>query len=208
MSRTSSPMAASQIWTDELNPTHFFREKVLEAQERQRVKLSENVEFYLVTLLCDMMLLKEDGRAEDCLALILKKALASPHGEQVVLFKQLGDTALYFSGFFQEYFNRKCFDLSYYVSMGESAYGQLSNLMRQKTSYSDTMSKIYSEMSSSFSQSVDILVDVSEQTNHSNKERDLLGLYDAWLSTSSVKLEKDLYKRGINPIKVSKKRMQ
>lgn len=199
---------AVNLWTSDVNPVSFFREKVLEAQARQNVQLTENVEFYIVNLLCDMVSAGTSKQVDDCLALILKKALESPRGEQVLLYKRLGDTALYFSGFFQEYFNNKCFDVSYYVMMGESAYGQLSTLMRKKSTYESTMSKIYGEMSTNFAQAVDILTDVSEQTNHTSPSRTTLGLYDAWLSTASQKLERDLRKRGINPVKVSKKTLQ
>ena len=208
MTRSSDSSSAVNLFTTDINPQNFFHKKVLEAQNRQNVKLTENVEFYLVNLLCEFVRLDSTQEQEDCLALILKKALESPHGERVLLFKRLGDTALYFSGFFQEYFNRKCFDVNYYVMMGESAYGQLSTLMRKKTSYDSTMSKIYSEMSQNFGQAVDILLDVSEQTNQSQTERNTLSIYDAWLSTASSKLEKDLRNRGIHPIKVSKKPVQ
>lgn len=208
MSRSSDSNQAMNLWTSELNPQNFFREKVMEAQSRQNVALTENVEFYLVNLLCEFVRLNPGGEQDDCLALLLKKALESPRGESVAIYKRLGDTALYFSGFFQEYFNRKCFDVKYYVMMGESAYGQLSTLMSRKSTYESTMSQIYGEMSKNFSTAVDILVDVSEQTHHTSPDRDTLSVYDAWLSTASVKLEKDLIKRGVNPIKVSKKSVQ
>ena len=119
----------STLWMTEVNPTQFFHEMVVEAQERQRLKLTENVEFYIVNLLCGYLRASESDTNEDCLALILKKALESSHFEKIALYKKLADTALYFSGFFQEYFNRKSFDIRYYVTMGESAYNELSNLL-------------------------------------------------------------------------------
>jgi tRNA(Ile)-lysidine synthase len=64
------------------------------------------------------------------LALILKKALESPPAERVALYKKIADTSLYFSGFFQEYFNKKSFDIKYYVTMGESAYQELAHLLK------------------------------------------------------------------------------
>lgn len=204
MSRSSNS-AAQVLWTDNISPAGFFHEKVLEAQERQNVKLTENVEFYIVNLLCEFVTLNKSDD-EDCLALILKKALESPHGEQVLLFKRLGDTALYFSGFFQEYFNRKCFDVSYYMTMGENAYGQLASLMRRKAT--GNVAEVYDEMSKGFSRAVDILLDVSEHTAQAENPRDTLSIYDAWLGTASQKLEKDLRKRGVYPIKSSKKMMQ
>lgn len=196
------------LWTTELSPQAFFHEKVVDAQSRQGIQLTENVEFYIVNLLCDYLRVDGSRLNDECLALILKKALESSHGEQIFLYKKLADTALYFSGFFQEYFNRKCFDIKYYVMMGEGAYGQLSQLMRKRTSSEAALSVIYDEMAKSFNTAVDILTDVSENTAGFESHRSTLSLYDAWLSTSSRKLARDLNKRGVNPIRVSKKAVQ
>jgi hypothetical protein len=196
------------LWTDDVNPTRFFHEKVVAAQERQKVKLPENAEFYVVNLLCEFVRppTNAEGEEGDCLALILKRALESPHGEQVLLFKRLGDTALYFSGFFQESFNNKCFDVSYYKMMGQNAYGQLSSLMRKRTSYESTMSEVFRDMNRSFGRAVDVLMDVSEHTaGLGTQQRSTLSIYDAWLASASDKLERDLLARGVMPVKVSRK---
>jgi hypothetical protein len=205
---SSDNQSHASIWTGNINPQAFFHEKVQEAQSRQGINLTENVEFYIVNLLCDYVRVDNQRISDDCLALILKKALESQKGEQIFLYKKLADTALYFSGFFQEYFNRKCFDISYYMMMGEGAYGQLSNLMRKRSGSEAAMSEIYGEMATSFETAVDILTDVSENTSAFESERSTLSLYDAWLSTTSKKLAKDLNKRGINPVRVSKKAVQ
>lgn len=206
MSNENQSQAA--LWTTDISPQAFFHEKVQEAQSRQGIALTENVEFYIVNLLCDYVRVDNQKMSDDCLALILKKALESPSGEQIFLYKKLADTALYFSGFFQEYFNRKCFDVSYYVMMGEGAYEQLSNLMRKRTASEAAMSEIYGEMASSFGTAVDILTDVSETTTGFESQRSTLSIYDAWLSTTSRKLARDLNKRGIHPVRVSKKAVQ
>ena len=137
------PTNVETILKTETNPLQFFHEKVIESQAKQHLKLSENVEFYIVQLLCDHVRTNNTTTSEDCLALILKKALESSYAEKVTLYKKLADDALYFSGFFQEYFNNKSFNIRYYVDMGESAYGELSSLMRGKSSYNSTMSQIY-----------------------------------------------------------------
>jgi hypothetical protein len=198
----------STLWMTGVNPTQFFHEMVVEAQERQRLKLTENVEFYIVNLLCGYLRTSDSEETEDCLALILKKALESSYVEKIALYKKLADTALYFSGFFQEYFNRKSFDIKYYVTMGESAYNELSSLLKGKNTYQATMSNIYYEMSQNFTIAVDILLDISEQTSNQGNERSILSIYDAWLNTESPKLEKELYSRGVNPIKVSTRKVQ
>ena len=196
------------LWTSDVTPTQFFHEKIVEAQEKQHLKLSENVEFYLVNLLCDYIRSSNTSAADDCLALTLKKALESPYSEKVFLYKKLADDALYYSGFFQEYFNNKSFDIRYYVTMGESAYGELSSLMRGKTTFNSTMSQIYKEMSKNFLCAVDILLHIAEETTQQGQIRNTLSIYDAWLNTNSSKLQKELFKRGISPLKVSTKKVQ
>lgn len=195
------------VWSFEVNPKIFFHEKVLEAQKKQNVKLTENVEFYIVNLLCEYVRVNEFDNSEDCLAFILKKALESPFPERIFLYKKLADTALYFSGYFQEYFTNKIFDIKYYISMGESAYGELSGLMRQKNTYSLTMSQIYKEMSLHFMQAVDVLLYISEQTNQNQSQRSTLSIYDAWLNTQSNHLEKELIERGVHPVKIKSPKM-
>lgn len=186
-----------------INPKHFFHQKVVEAQKKNNLKLSENVEFYIVNLLCDYVRIEHTNDSDDCLALLLKKALESPFLEKIALYKKLADTALYFSGFFQEYFANKSFDIKYYITMGESAYGELSCLMRKKSTYNLTMSKIYKEMSQNFLSSVDVLLYISDQSNPNKAQRSTLSIYDAWLCTDSAQLEKELRERGIHPIKVT-----
>ena len=175
----SSP---SNIWTTDLSPQAFFRDKVLDAQNRQGIQLSENVEFYIVNLLCDYLRVDDTRMSDECLALILKKALESSPGEQIFLYKKLADT--------------------------EGAYDQLAHLMKKRTASEAALSEIYGEMASSFGTAVDIITDVSENTTGFESHRSTLSLYDAWLSTSSKKLARDLNKRGINPVRVSKKAVQ
>ena len=198
-------------WTEDTNPTHFFRERILEAQTRQNVRLPDNVEFYLVQLLCDFVKTRGEPTDEsDCLALTLKKALEGSFGEKVLLFKHIGDTALYFSGFFKESFNRKAYDMSYYVMMGGNAYQQLASLMRAHTTYGKTMAEIYSELSLHFTPAVEVLMDVSEQTagQADSKGFNALNVYSQWLSTDSLKLGRDLLREGIIPVPVKKNEVQ
>ena len=186
----------SGILSMDSNAQSFFWAKINEAQERQNIKLKEGVEFYLVNLLCQYVAKNLD---EDCLALLLKKALESEENDRIALFKQLGDTSLYFSGFFQEFFDRKCFSLGYYVDMGRSAYLQLGNMLRKQNAHDIAMSEIYLNLNNSFPHAIDILCDVAESTAIKSDSRSTLSIYDAWLNTASEKLEKDLVKRGVYP---------
>jgi hypothetical protein len=206
--------------TEPTGAAGFFKERLAEAQSKSGVKLSENVEFYLVNLLVDYIRVREkpstleENAAQnsenedfsDCLALMLKKALESPTPEQVNIYKQMADTALYFSGFFQEYFFSKSFDVGYYVSMGTQAYGTLASLMKNQGKPAKSLVSLYSDMSKEFLPAVDVLTFVSGKSSYDKNKRSTLEVYDAWLGTASKTLEKELYSRGIIPTRVSKRR--
>ncbi len=178
----------------------FFYEQIQLAQKSCKVRLSENVEFYLVQLLSDFLRIGEHTAINECLAEMLAKAAESPPGEQIVLYKKLADKALYFSGFYQQYFSNKAFSIKYYISLGQSAYQTLSSLMGKQSTQQKTLTRIYQNMSDNFLQSVDILLCVSEQTNQTSKNRSVLNIYETWIDTKSEKLENSLLEKGIMPI--------
>jgi hypothetical protein len=196
---------------EESNPTHFFRERVVEAQARQHRKLPDNVEFYLVTLLCDFVKTRDDTAPDsDCLALVLKRALEGSYGEKIALFKHIGDTALYVSGFFRDSFNRKAYDMNYYAMMGGGAYSQLAALMRANSTFGRTMGTIYAELAEHFSPAVEVLMDVSDQTTGvaDNHPFNALNVYSQWVSTESEKLGRDLLREGIIPVPMKRRHLQ
>lgn len=199
---TRNGIDSAPLLRDDTDPVAFFHQLVVEAQSRVSVDLSENVEFYLVHLLSDFVY-SDPTVGDEALALVLARALESSYGEQVLLFKKLGDTALFFSGFFQEFFNSKSYDISYYQSMGENAYGFLADLMRRRGTYEKTMSRMYRELAKGFPQAVEVLLDVSEHTSGPRRDaRNTLSIYEAWLATASETLERELHQRGIVPVKV------
>ena len=191
-----------------IDPLVFFKEKITDAKNKMNIKVPENVEYYLVQLLCQFISNAEIR--EDCLALILKKALESELQERIVLYKKIADIALYYSGFFQDSFVRKTYDVKYYTQMGENAFYELSVLMKKNSTPQKTWSVIYSEMAKNFLVSVDILLYISEKSfEHTREnERSLLSIYDAWVQTESKKLFLDLSAKGILPVKADRKKIQ
>ena len=191
-------------------PQEFFREQVSQAQDKLKLSLDEEIEFYIVNLLCEFVFapgLSVD-ESSDCafstpLALVLKKALESPPEKRSGIFKKMGDTSLYVAGYFQDYFNRKTFDISYYITMGQNAFENLSDLMRKD--FSDPhFAEIYREISCRFSDLVELLATVSD-TPGSEKSDNLLAIYDRWNQTKSERLRKILEENGIEAIPVTKK---
>lgn len=192
-----------------VSPRDYFRDQVCSAAQTLKLQLDGDVEFYLVNLLCEFinpaqLSIDEDMAVLDTpLAMMLKKAVESSPDIQIKVYKRLGDTSLYFAGYFQDFFNRKTYDVGYYINMGAAAYGQTSALMRSHKNDSH-FSKIYLSMAQDFRSLVNIVAEVSESTPLS-KDRDLLTTYTRWQQTQSSKLRRILEEEGIIPVPLSNK---
>ncbi len=156
-------------------PHEFFRGKVVEALQNQKLSLREEVEFYLVNLLCEFVapgklqtVTGEIDALDTPLAIMLQQALDAPPQERIRIYKYLGDTSLYVSGFFQDYFNRKTFDISYYIALGSSAYNNVATLF--KDHHGDQhFNSVFTDMSNRFHQLVDVVAEVSEVPGTANR---------------------------------------
>jgi len=176
-------------------PMSFFRKLVTTSLENQKVETSQDVEFYLVSLLVRYMQIEYLLNSQkDPLAIQYHKALLLPHKMRVQLLKDLGDVALYISGFFSDSLSRKIIDVDYYMNMGGIAYQNLSHEFPQ-----NSLKELYKDLATKFSAYVDILAEISDQA-FAHSQRDLLRLYEKWLKTKSERLEKLLKEEGLFPV--------
>ena len=106
--------------------------------------------------------------------------------------RQIGDVALFVSGFFSDSLSRKLVDVDYYVSIGGCAYNALSRVE------TDTFSSVFAELGEKFVGFVDVLSEVSERTSCSSNA-DLLRLYEKWVKTGSRRSGRLLVERGVVP---------
>ncbi len=194
-----------------LQPAEYFRDKVSSAVDRLQVEMSDEIEFYLVNLLCEFIapdrlndIEAEVDVLETPLAVIFKKALESPPERQAKLFKRMGDTSLYVAGCFQDYFNRKTFDIDYYIAMGKNAYLNLSSIMWDRHR-DEHFSAMYDRLGQKFPEFVEVFAMVAEDTPIAANDADILSLYERWNSTKSERLRKKLAQNGIQPILINKK---
>ena len=201
-------MGAENLSLD-IKPREFFRDEVCKAAFNQNQNLDQNTEFYLVNLLCDFIepsklatLTGDIDAINTPLAMMLKRALEAPDSEKIRIYKYLGDSSLYMSGFFQDFFNRKAFNISYYISLGSSAYNSLSALSRDSQ---EANSNMYENLSNRFSDLVEIMAEVSDTTNP-NRPIDILETYSRWTETKSERLRLSLEKVGITAIPVTRKK--
>ncbi len=177
-------------------PEEFFKEKICAAISKQNIKVSEDIEFYLVSLLSGYVI-SQESLLDTPIALILKEALESPPTQQIKLYKKLGDTSLYIGGYFQGYFKRKTFDLEYFVAMGSHAYGALGSILRdQDRAFSD----VYGHLATDFWKYIEVVAEVSDSMSDPTHPQDILTLYDRWSENQSSRLQSKLKQMGIVPI--------
>jgi hypothetical protein len=108
--------------------------------------VSEHTEVYIVGLLNGYTRARITDEAL-CI-LLLRRG-----GDHVVRLKEVGDTALFVSGFFPDTFDSP----DYYMAMGSSAYSELSNRFARSV-----LHEIYGELAAQFPSFVDLLQDMRQ----------------------------------------------
>ena len=185
----------------ELKPIEHFKELVATAIRAQKVKTNELAEHYLCTLLTSFV--TSENLASEPLAVTYIRALNAEKTIQLRLMKQLGDIALFTSGFFSDSLSRKIVDIDYYILMGTASYGWLA-LMHGEGKSPDSVNALFSELSGKFTAFVDVLTEVSDKSRLTSS-KDILRVYERWLRTKSKQAEKLLRGLGIDPLVVSTK---
>jgi hypothetical protein len=194
-----------------VEPVEFFKERITETMEKQKLSTTPTAEFYLVELLTRFMFAKNlfensdpeqndqeqadtnKPHHEDPLAILLLKAQTGgvDFNEKIKLLKKLGDTSLYISGFFGDSLNRKVIDLDYYREMGSVAYRSLSGTIRD-----DAFQALYRELYEKFSGFVDVLTEISQES-FVQSNQNLLKLYENYARTGSEFAKKQLAEHGL-----------
>ena len=185
----------------ETDLNEFFRDEVGVARSDLGVEIDEMTEFYVVNLLCDYSMCGPSMPAPGAepLALLHKRANEASMATRMKLLKNLGDVALYVSGFFAEFIERSLVDIDYYISMGGNAYGSLSDIVGGKPQ-GDTFAGLYNKLSDQFTEIVDLLMEISDRHHQTkNADADLLKLYDRWARTGSERIQKLLLEKGLIP---------
>jgi len=169
----------------------YFKELVEGALANQRVIAGELTSFYVVHLLTGFVQRSSENEIGP-LGMKLALALESGGEAQRTALKQIGDAALFVSGFFSDSLRRKLVDVDYYMMIGGNAYTALSRMER------DTFAPVFAELAEKFPIFVDVLSEVSERSACSSNA-DLLRLYEKWLRTGSRRSGQLLVERGVVP---------
>jgi hypothetical protein len=185
----------------DVTPAEFFREQLAKAMEHQRISTSAFTEHYLVNLLAaclrgDHLPQTEPGYDEVPLALLYLRALQASAHERARRLREMGDLALFVSGFFAEHLIDRRANLRYYQALGGHAYARLSAEHERALPSGPA---VFSELGARFREFADVLSEVSEATRVSSPGS-VVRLYERWLQTGSPRAAKLLTKAGINPV--------
>lgn len=107
--------------------------------------------------------------------------------------RELGDRALFVSGFFGDSLSRKVVDLDFYRDVGRLAYSDLAAHVDRFGERSWT--ELYTELAERFREFVDVLAQVSDRTLGSRPDN-LLRLYERFLLTRSERDRARLLRLG------------
>ena len=182
----------------------FFRDSVGAALASNKVEVEDHTAHYVVNLLTLFARSEalydqpQAGPGHKPLALMLADAAeASPGDSRNAALQRLGDVALFIAGFMAEGLERKSVGVGYYVRMGGGAYHALS-VARPANRRDRVFAPVFAELASRFTDLVDVLTEV-RHTASAGRDRDVLRLYELWLTTGSRRAARLLRQLGIQP---------
>ena len=157
----------------------LWHEIIHEAEASCAIVLNEETEAYLVFLL--MRYLKKPEIVKQVMAEELLEGLHLAARSREEMLRGVGDKCLLFSGLFPKMAERRLVKISYFVNLGQSAYGALA-----KSNYD-----LYGSLSRQFVTLMDVLQSIR---SYSTDFPDLLPLqaYDLWNETGSQRALKVL----------------
>ena len=175
---------------EKATPRVVFAQLVASALGDTRAQPSAMAIAYLVELLSDRVRRTEttprpEGEAEAGDATLTEALYAARDTAGTVRIERLrevGDRALFVSGFFGDSLRRKVVDLDFYRDVGRAAYTDLAAHIDRFGERSWTY--LYVELADHFSELVDVLAGVSDRTL-GNRPDNLLRLYERFLLTRS-----------------------
>jgi hypothetical protein len=185
----------------------YFALELKTVMKKHKLSARDTSVLYLATLLSRnieserFFCMGPDGKPADTLLTDLYiQYLQAKTEEQKIILQRLGDICLMISGYFAESVRKKVVDLGFYFGMGGSAYRSLSTLVEE-----NEPRETFDELSVKFESFSNVLGEMSERSGiQSNK--DVLRLYERWITTGSDRLKNILTEKGIaTPFKTNLK---
>ncbi len=148
----------------------FFYTAIIEAQDRGKTSLSDEVEAYLVHLLsCFARRTEVAGRTSKPLATQYLTACSHAGTTRSLALREVGDRALFITGVVPHSLDRTPVNLRYVRSIGSSAYGQISGGNRGLA--------VFDELAENFEAIGEV---ISETLDGEPQSQNLMELYERW----------------------------
>ncbi len=188
------------------NLESFFHSALHDAAENQKLDADDAIIAYLTNLLSDYARSErlydhtEDGILRRPLVELYRQAAEAGSGsERELILQRLGDVALFVSGILPHSLQRGLVGVDYYVSMGASAYGYLSDVTGVGSRVRSLRS-VFGQLSTRFVDFMDLLAETVERDGAA-RHFDLMHLHDLWGRTGSRRLHRKLLDFGITPLR-------
>jgi hypothetical protein len=170
----------------------FFGEHVARALRDLRLETGPATEGYLVGLLSGYAVSEQIHVLAHPLVGLLQRAMEATGPDRQLRLRELGDAALFLSGFFPDSFERRGLDATYAATMGGRAY-----LLAGSQDRDGARRLVLSELARRFVEFVRVLDEVREQTALSS-DGAVLQLYERWLRSGSPAVARRLARRGVH----------
>lgn len=180
----------------------FFKDSVAGAMTKQGLDADDHTAYYVVNLLTlfarseALFDRTENGTELKPLAKVLAEAVDSARPEERnFALQRVGDVSLFMAGFFGDAMTTRLVDVDYYIYMGGSAYGALSEQVRGSLR-GKVFSSVFAELAEKFPDFVDVLAELRSAVN---QDIDILRTYELWQRTGSRRAARELRRVGIEP---------
>lgn len=178
------------------DPKLYFYEAVQEALGRLHLKVADQTEFYLVELLVKQI--SAPIKQEPLVSQLEEALCATSPYEKFIRFKDMGDSALFLVGFYEEHCARRGTSKNYVATLGGTAYKSASLLA------GDGMRSVYVTLSEGFNDFVHVLDEVRDVTEAKTPNY-VIRLYEKWQQTGSPSAAIRLQRQGLFPVTGARK---
>ena len=194
-----------QLITD-VDARYYFSKEVRTALSHQQLAVHDETAIYITNLLVNFLRSEqlyeetEEGVMIKPLVFLYRDAVeATSQKERMQALQRLGDISLFISGLFAQSLSRSLVDVDYYIAMGGNAYSHLADTNARAYGMV-IMKEVYTELAMKFTELVDVLAKVGENSSITN-DHDILRLYEIWLSSGSRHAVEKLQSLGIQPVR-------
>lgn len=183
--------------------SEFFRENIVAVRERRHYATSTGIETYLAGLLAEGASGETElARSDKSLTILLAEALDQVGTERFLRLRQIGNDALYTTGFFGEQFAHRGLEPRYIEQLGARAYATAGRMMVTDRSQDNSLLE---ELASRFHHFVGLLREVADvlRVSAARTQTAVVELYERWLSFGSESLAAALASQGLVPLRAT-----